>query len=376
MKNLLFFGPTFYNQPLNDNLRKKYKYLSEIAKIYIVAFSDSSYEAEVDDTSFKLYKKNKFRLLNYFKIYFISYFQLPKLVEQFQIDVVAFQDPITSYFGIRKLKKQNKNIKIVLETHGDFINTLELEKSLIFPKIYKQLFMKIAKYTINNADVIRAVSSSTEAQARSFSGDKLIVRFPAWVDFEIFESISNKREINEKFKILFIGSVTDRKKPHQIVEAISHINEFDCELNIVGPTPNLKYLNQLNKQIKELNLENKVNIFGQQNLEQVLEHYSKSNLMILPSVSEGLARVIFESQATACPVLVTDAPGMQDIVIDQQTGFIFESNNVKDMKSKIVSIYENYNQASQIGLNAKDFILNNYSAENFKFSFKKLIDLV
>ena len=376
MKNLLFFGPTFYNQPLNDNLRKKYKYLSEIAKIYVVAFSDSSYEAEVDETSFKLYKKNKFRLLNYFKIYFISYFQLPKLVEQFQIDVVAFQDPITSYFGIRKLRKQNKNIKIVLETHGDFINTLELEKSLIFPKIYKQLFMKIAKYTINNADVIRAVSSSTEAQARSFSGDKLIVRFPAWVDFEIFESISNKREINEKFKILFIGSVTDRKKPHQIVEAISHINEFDCELNIVGPTPNLKYLNQLNKQIKELNLENKVNIFGQQNLEQVLEHYSKSNLMILPSVSEGLARVIFESQATACPVLVTDAPGMQDIVIDQQTGFIFESNNVKDMKSKIVSIYENYNQASQIGLNAKDFILNNYSAENFKFSFKKLIDLV
>ena len=376
MKNLLFFGPTFYNQPLNDNLRKKYKYLNEIAKIYVVAFSDSSYEAEVDETSFKLYKKNKFRLLNYFKIYFISYFQLPKLVEQFQIDVVAFQDPITSYFGIRKLKKQNKNIKIVLETHGDFINTLELEKSLIFPKIYKQLFMKIAKYTINNADVIRAVSSSTEAQARSFSGDKLIVRFPAWVDFEIFESISNKREIHEKFKILFIGSVTDRKKPHQIVEAISHINEFDCELNIVGPTPNLKYLNQLNKQIKELNLENKVNIFGQQNLEQVLEHYSKSNLMILPSVSEGLARVIFESQATACPVLVTDAPGMQDIVIDQQTGFIFESNNVKDMKSKIVSIYENYNQASQIGLNAKDFILNNYSAENFKFSFKKLIDLV
>ena len=376
MKNLLFFGPTFYNQPLNDNLRKKYKYLSEIAKIYVVAFSDSSYEAEVDETSFKLYKKNKFRLLNYFKIYFISYFQLPKLVEQFQIDVVAFQDPITSYFGIRKLKKQNKNIKIVLETHGDFINTLELEKSLIFPKIYKQLFMKIAKYTINNADVIRAVSSSTEAQARSFSGDKLIVRFPAWVDFEIFESISNKREINEKFKILFIGSVTDRKKPHQIVEAISHINEFDCELAIVSPTPNLKYLNQLNKQIKKLNLENKVNIFGQQNLEQVLEHYSKSNLMILPSVSEGLARVIFESQATACPVLVTDAPGMQDIVIDQQTGFIFESNNVKDMKSKIVSIYENYNQASKIGLNAKDFILNNYSAENFKFSFKKLIDLV
>ena len=93
MKKLLFFGPTFYDQPLNDNLRKKYKYLSEIAKIYVVAFSESRYKGEVDETSFMFYKKNKFRLLNYFKIYLISYFQLPKLVNQFEIDVVAFQDP-------------------------------------------------------------------------------------------------------------------------------------------------------------------------------------------------------------------------------------------------------------------------------------------
>lgn len=376
MKKLLFFGPTNYPQPLNDNLRKKFKYLSEIAKIYVVAFSESEFEGEIDGSNFFLYKKNKFRLINYFKIYLISYFQLPKLVELHNIDVVSFQDPITSFFGIRRLKNKYKNVKIVLESHGDFINTLELEKKLLFPKIYKLLFKKIAKYTIDNADLIRAVSSSTEEQALSFNSKKLEVRFPAWVDFEIFESIAKKREIKEKFRILFIGSVTDRKKPHHIIEAISYLQDVDCELNIVGPTPNSKYLRQLREQIKNLNFENKVKIFGNRSREQVLEHYMESNLMILPSVSEGLARVIFESQVTACPVLVTDAPGMQDIVIDEQTGFIFESNNVKDLANKINNIYQNYDHASQIGINAKNFILNNYSSDNFKFSFKKLIDLV
>ena len=51
MKKLLFFGPTNYPQPLNDNLRKKFKYLSEIAKIYVVAFSESEFEGEIDGPS-------------------------------------------------------------------------------------------------------------------------------------------------------------------------------------------------------------------------------------------------------------------------------------------------------------------------------------
>ena len=107
-----------------------------------------------------------------------------------------------------------------------------------------------------------------------------------------------------------------------------------------------------------------------------MDHYADTNLMILPSVSEGLARVIFESQVTACPVLVTDAPGMGDIVIDGQTGYIFESDNLDSLTSKIQEIKNNYQDAIHVGNNAKNFILSNYSADNFKFSFKKLFDAV
>ena len=36
----------------------------------------------------------------------------------------------------------------------------------------------------------------------------------------------------------------------------------------------------------------------------------------------------------------------------------------------------NYEEVSAVGKNAKDFILSNYSEDNFKFSFKKLFDTV
>ena len=141
--------------------------------------------------------------------------------------------------------------------------------------------------------------------------------------------------MNEEFKILFIGSVTDRKKPHLIIEALNKIKSQDIQLYIVGPTPNENYLSQLETLVQKYDLEDQVTFTGSVNRESVMEHYSETNLMILPSVSEGLARVIFESQVTACPVLVTDAPGMGDIVIDGQTGYIFESNNLESLTNKI-----------------------------------------
>ena len=42
----------------------------------------------------------------------------------------------------------------------------------MFPGVYEYLFKKIAKYTASNADILRAVSSSTENQILSFAKDK------------------------------------------------------------------------------------------------------------------------------------------------------------------------------------------------------------
>tara|TARA_B100001079_G_scaffold121393_1_gene104225 strand:- start:13 stop:1146 length:1134 start_codon:yes stop_codon:yes gene_type:complete len=375
-KNVLFVSPTFYKLPLTDNIIKKHQYLDEVANVTVLAFSSQKKVFKESATNFYFSKKIDSRIFNYFKILFISYFEIPKLINKHNIEIVTFQDPITSFLGVYKIKKNFKNIKIVLESHGDFINTLKLEKNLIFPNVYKKLFIKIASYTIKNADILRAVSSSTEEQALSFDDSKRVVRFPAWIDFEIFSNIQPTRSDVGNFKILFIGSITDRKKPHMIIDALPKLQDKDVELHLVGPTPNNKYLEELREKIISNNLEDRVYIHGIKSRDDVKEFYSENNLMILPSVSEGLARVIFESQVTACPVLVTDAPGMQDIVIDGQTGYIFESNDLESLVEKIDYIIQNYNEATSVGINAKDFILSNYSSDNFKFSFKKIFDTV
>ena len=376
MKNVLFIAPTTYQLPLTENLKKKFITLSEVCNVSVLAFANSKTFLNETYGNFYLNKKIKNRLINYFRIIQISIFTTHKIIKKENIDIVCFQDPVSSFFSILFLKVRRAEVKIVVETHGDFIETLSLEKNLVLPMLYRKLFYIMAKYSIGKSNIIRAVSSSTEQQVLDIDSSKSVVRFPAWIDFKDFQNIEPKPLSKDKFNILFIGSVTDRKKPHMIIEAIQRINDKSYNLSIVGPAPNEKYFKELKDLIDKSDLQNQVSLIGPVDRESVKDYYSTSNLMILPSISEGLARVIFESQVAMCPVLVTDAPGMSDIVIDGQTGYVFESNNLDSLSLKIEYIKNNYDEASLVAKNAKGFILSNYSEDNFKFSFKKLFDTV
>ena len=376
MKNVLFIAPTTYQLPLTENLKKKFITLSEVCNVSVLAFANSKTFLNETYGNFYLNQKIKNRLINYFRIIQISIFTTHKIIKKENIDIVCFQDPVSSFFSILFLKVRRAEVKIVVETHGDFIETLSLEKNLVLPRLYKKLFYIMAKYSIGKSNIIRAVSSSTEQQVLDIDSSKSVVRFPAWIDFKDFQNIEPKPLSKDKFNILFIGSVTDRKKPHMIIEAIQRINDKSYNLSIVGPAPNEKYFKELKDLIDKSDLQNQVSLIGPVDRESVKDYYSTSNLMILPSISEGLARVIFESQVAMCPVLVTDAPGMSDIVIDGQTGYVFESNNLDSLSLKIEYIKNNYEEASLVAKNAKGFILSNYSEDNFKFSFKKLFDTV
>ena len=376
MKNVLFIAPTTYQLPLTENLKKKFITLSEVCNVSVLAFANSKTFLNETYGNFYLNKKLKNRLLNYFRIIQISIFTTYKIIKKENIDIVCFQDPVSSFFSILFLKARRTEVKIIVETHGDFIETLSLEKNLVLPRLYKKLFYIMGKYSIGKSNIIRAVSSSTEQQVLDIDSSKSVVRFPAWIDFKDFQNIEPKPLSKDKFNILFIGSVTDRKKPHMIIEAIQRINDKSYHLSIVGPAPNEKYFKELKDLIDKSDLQNQVSLIGPVDRESVKDYYSTSNLMILPSISEGLARVIFESQVAMCPVLVTDAPGMSDIVIDGQTGYVFKSNNLDSLSLKIEYIKNNYDEASLVAKNAKGFILSNYSEDNFKFSFKKLFDTV
>ena len=375
MNKVLFISPTVYSNPITKDIQKKFQSLSKVCNPTVFAFSEEKFNSVVEGVETIFNKKNKNRFFNYLKIIFLFFFEIPKIVKDQNIEIVCLQDPITGFFTIFSLKIRKLPVKIVVETHGDFINTIGLEKNLLIPKFYTLIFSYLAKYSIKNADLIRSISDFTEKQALNFGYKGLFVRFPAWINIDNYLNADTKRLSTGTFKIIFVGSVTERKNPKIIIESLETIDE-DISLEIIGQTPNLKYLKELNKLIASSKHAKSITMTPFIKAEELILKYSSANLFILPSKSEGLGRVIIEAQSTACPVLVSSNTGMTDLIIENETGYIFENNNKNDLTKKIQYIIDNYESALQIGLNSKDFVKENQSVTNFEFGYKKLIDIV
>ena len=375
MNNVLFVSPTVYSNPISKDIQKKFQSLSKVCNPIVFAFSEEKSNSFVEGVGTILNKKNKNRFLNYLKIIFLFLFRIPKIVKDQNIEIVCLQDPITGFFAVLSLKIRKFPVKIIVETHGDFIDTIGLEKNLLLPKFYISIFTYFAKYSINNADSIRSISEFTEKQVKEFGYSGLFVRFPAWINIDTYLNADENRSYKDTFKIIFVGSVTDRKNPDLIVKALEPIDK-NLSLEIIGSTPNSKYLEKLQNSINNSKHSERIKMTPFIDSQDLISKYSTANLFILPSKSEGLGRVIIEAQSTACPVLISSDTGMTDLVIENETGFIFENNNEIDLTEKLKFIIENYEHATQTGVNARLFVKENFSTENFEFGYKKLFDTV
>ena len=375
MNKVLFVSPTVYSNPITKDIQKKFQSLSKVCSPIVYAFSEKKFSSVEEGVEVIFNKKNKNRFLNYLKIIFLFLFRIPKIVKNQEIEIICLQDPLTGFFAILSLKLRKLPVKIIVETHGDFIDTIGLEKNLLLPKFYISIFTYFAKYSINNADSIRSISEFTEKQVKEFGYSGLFVRFPAWINIDTYLNADVTRSYKDTFKIIFVGSVTDRKNPDLIIKALEPIDK-NLSLEIIGSTPNIKYLEKLQNSINNSKHSEKITMTPFLDSQELISKYSAANLFILPSKSEGLGRVIIEAQSTACPVLISNNTGMTDLVIENETGFIFENNNEIDLTEKLNFIIENYEHATQTGVNARLFVKENFSTENFEFGYKKLFDTV
>jgi glycosyltransferase involved in cell wall biosynthesis len=124
-----------------------------------------------------------------------------------------------------------------------------------------------------------------------------------------------KKIKNEKFTFFHpagMGGVLDRKNTDNVVKAFKRLNRDDCKLIITSQKP-------LNIESSPLDIEliNK-NLTRQ----ELIDIYYKSDVTVLPSKWETIGIPILESMACGTPVITTNVPPMNELVIPNSTGFI------------------------------------------------------
>jgi glycosyltransferase involved in cell wall biosynthesis len=202
--------------------------------------------------------------------------------------------------------------------------------------------------------------------------DKLFLIFLG-VDFkhytisDIEDELYPQRE--SSFKILFVGQVNYEKGAHLLLEALKNSALSDCEMIFNGSLGS--NFNQKFYQYKE-ELEKK-NIKVTLSPGDPSENYKQASIFVLPSIHESFGLVVLEAMASGLPVVISDGVGAKDCVIDQKTGFIFESHNIEQLKNKIEYFYFNRLEISTKGKNASSNA-QKYIWKNTAQEFKKTIN--
>ena len=108
--------------------------------------------------------------------------------------------------------------------------------------------------------------------------------------------------------------------------------------------------------------------------------YKISDIVVSASVEpEAFGRVAVEAQSMEKPIIASDIGGSNETIIDNVTGFLFQSGNAEALSKKIVEVLQlDESRLKSIGIEGRKNIIKKFNVEKMCFStyseYKKLLN--
>ncbi|CAD5979700.1 putative glycosyltransferase MJ1607 [Planktothrix tepida] len=158
------------------------------------------------------------------------------------------------------------------------------------------------------ADTIIVANSQTKAALPKGCKGKIYEVIECGVDLEIWQpKIYTQPDPNQPIRFIYTGRFVDWKGVEFLLEAFKIVSEqTSAVLELVGDgilRP------QLQAQVEQLNLQNKVHFHGWMKREQMATFIRECDIFVLPAVREAGGNVVLEAMASALPVIVANWAG-------------------------------------------------------------------
>ncbi|MEM9919746.1 MAG: glycosyltransferase family 4 protein [Bacteroidota bacterium] len=135
----------------------------------------------------------------------------------------------------------------------------------------------------------------------------------------------------------------------------------NLQLTIGGPA---SQSDMVKEWINGLQQPSKVKLAGYVSPNQIPTLLSQSDLVVIPSMEEGLPNLLLEASLMAKPVVGTKVGGIPEVIIDQKTGFLIEPDAVQSLSQTILQACE-LDNLEQLGVDARQRVLEHFNAANY-----------
>ena len=243
-------------------------------------------------------------------------------------------------------------------------------RSLTNDEFLEQAAWSYMIWFYNQMEEVMVPSNGTRQQlmSRGLPEEKM-KPLPRWVDTEQFTPVRRKQDfwtcrgIPDGIRLLYVGRVSREKSLELLAETFGELIDsgFDASLVIVGDGP---YRQEMETRLKGYPAFFTGYLAG----DELQDGYASADLFVFPSATDTFGNVILEAQSSGLPVIVSDAGGPKELMVDGETGMVFSAGSGAELAAAIRYFLNNRAILAEMGHNARRFTLHSAPAAGDVYS--------
>ncbi|MBN3040150.1 MAG: glycosyltransferase, partial [Candidatus Omnitrophica bacterium] len=268
-------------------------------------------------------------------------------------EFAMFHEPLTTISPALARIIKSEEIKLAIQFHrGKLLDTPDWISAA-----------EHLREVVNIADFAAGISKSGLEQIGRQDADNL----GNGIEISTFRrSIPYSEKVeNDKVYILSPNRITVEKGADILIEAVIRLAEKginDIRVRLQGDSDPV-LIAFLRERIESAGIGEYVEFMPAVSTEDLVKEYHKADIVVLPSRSEGLGRILLEAQVAEIPVVGSKQGGIPEAMIDGKTGFLFENLNADDLADKLAELIQSKELRIRLGLAGRDFVQENFSSE-------------
>ncbi|MFP4013451.1 MAG: glycosyltransferase family 4 protein [Chitinispirillaceae bacterium] len=173
--------------------------------------------------------------------------------------------------------------------------------------------------------------------------------------------------------LLLPARICSGKGHEDLIEAAARLKKEGVAAHIVfaGRNDSPEITARLQEKIKKHGLQEKITFAGQCKTEKLREWYARSAVVVLPSRSEGFARVLLEAQAMKTPVVAYDVGGISQCVIHGESGYLCKYKDLNNFTTVLKKLLRSEPLRRGMGEAGRKFVAEKFTLDHLACRHEK-----
>jgi len=181
-----------------------------------------------------------------------------------------------------------------------------------------------------------------------------------------------KSDFQSGLKICFCGQLRPEKGLDILISAccVLKSRNIPFELVVFGDGPNRGEYEEMAKKTLQSGFDFKGTVqYGK----EFVQELKNNHILVVPNRSDERPRIIFDAGSQGLVTLGSETPGILDILVEGENGYLFRKGDSNSLAEKLISVYYDPEQLSNISRNIVRFVEQNTHENMHKLRYQILL---